>query len=114
LLAQDFEECICGVGSDVEAQGSAFPARRIELGGAGRNACFPLASQLDELAELKGRFRGGETAQVAGAKGVVQLEGNLRVGDRSRLQAPAPRHGDFPIGLGQTRIRRQRTLQRLG
>src|SRR5580704_3948380 len=45
LLAQDFEECICGVGSDVEAQGSAFPARRIELGGAGRNACFPLPSQ---------------------------------------------------------------------
>jgi hypothetical protein len=113
LLAQDFEECICGVGSNVESKGSTLPARRIEFGAAGCNARFPLASQLDELAELKGRFGGGETAQVSGAEGIVQLKGNLRIGNRSGLQAPARSHADFPIRLGQAWIRGQRSLQRL-
>jgi hypothetical protein len=65
------------------------------------------------LAELKGRFRRSKTAQVSGAESVVELEGNLGVRDRTGLQAPARGHANFPIGLGQARIRRQRSLQRL-
>jgi hypothetical protein len=113
LLAENFEKSICGVRRDIESKGRALPARRIEFGRAGGNPRFPLAPELNKLAELKGRFRRSETAEVAGAKSVVQLEGNLRVRDRSSLQAPTRSHAYFPIGLGQARICRQRSLQRL-
>src|SRR6266536_4054882 len=78
------------------------------------DARLAFSAQLDQLAQLQGRFRGIEAAILTAPQRVIELEGQVGIGDSAGLNAPARGNAYLALGSRQPGVHSQRALQGQG